>query len=325
MLKKVGLVVIIVGILIAFTIPKAIAADFPAKDITLICPWSAGGGTDTIARALVKNAKKYFGVNVNVVNKTGGMGSVGMGAAATARPDGYTVGMITFQLSTYRLMGLVDLSYRDYSLIQLVNQSPASISVAADSKWETLKQLMDYAKENPGIVTVGHSGAGGGWHLAIASIAVMNDVKFNYVPFDGAAPTRTALVGGHIDCATTGIDEVLQLYKAGQVRILAVNNLERHALFSEVPTIAEAGFPNPSPILDWRALAAPKGVPEDRMKILVEGFKKCFDDPEFRKLADELGLPLVYRDPKGLEEFLDGMEKTLEPALESVGLLKPME
>jgi tripartite-type tricarboxylate transporter receptor subunit TctC len=248
-----------------------------------------------------------------------------MGAVTTARPDGYTVGMITFQLSTYRLMGLADLSYRDYSLIQLVNQSPASISVAADSKWKTLKQLMDYAKENPGIVTVGHSGAGGGWHLAIASIAVMNDVKFNYVPFDGAAPTRTALVGGHIDCATTGIDEVLQLYKAGQVRILAVNNLERHALFSEVATIAEAGFPNPNPILDWRALGAPKGVPEDRMKILVEGFKKCFDDPEFRKLADELGLPLVYKDPKGLEEFLDGMEKTLEPALESVGLLKPMK
>lgn len=153
----------------------------------------------------------------------------------------------------------------------------------------------------------------------------MNDVNFNYVPFDGAAPTRTALVGGHIDCATTGIDEVLQLYKAGQVRILAVNNLERHALFSEVPTIAEAGFPNPNPILDWRGLAAPKGIPEDRMKILVEGFKKCFDDPEFRKLADELGLPLVYKDPKGLEEFLDGMEKTLEPALESVGLLKPMK
>ena len=104
--------------------------------------------------------------------------------------------------------------------------------------------------------------------------------------------------------------------------ILAVNNLKRHALFPEIPTIAEAGFPNPNPILDWRALAAPKGVPEDQMKILVEGFKKCFDDPEFRKLADELGLPLVYRDPKGLEEFLAGMEKTLEPALESVGLLK---
>ena len=324
-LKKAGIVSTLLAMFLTFVFCNPAVAKFPAKDITLICPWSAGGGTDTISRALVKNANKYFGVNVNVVNKTGGMGAIGMGAVATARPDGYTVGMITFQLSTFQSMGLAKLSYRDFNLIQLVNQSPAAISVAADSKWKDLKQLMDYAKQNPGIVTVGHSGAGGGWHLAIASIATINDIKFNYVPFDGAAPTRTALIGGHIDCATTGIDEMLQLYKAGQVRILAVNNLKRHALFPDVPTIAEAGFPNPHPILDWRGLAAPKGVPAEQMQILVKGFKQCFDDPEFVKLADELGLPLTYADPQGFEKFLQGMEETLVPALKSVGLYKPLE
>lgn len=325
MLNKTGAIITIVAIVIAFSVPNAIAAGFPAKDITLICPWSAGGGTDTISRALMKNAKKYFGVNVNVVNKTGGMGAIGMGAVTTARPDGYTVGMITFQLSTFRLMGLAKLSYRDYSLIQLVNQSPAAISVAADSKWKTLKQVMDYARKNPGIVTVGHSGAGGGWHLAMASIATINNVKFNYVPFDGAAPTRMALIGGHIDVATTGIDEVLQLYKAGKVRILAVNNRERHSLFPQVPTIAEAGLANPSPILDWRGLGAPKGVPKDRMEVLIKGFKQSFQDPDFQKLAKDLGLPLVYRDPQGFGQFVKGMEETLEPALKSVGLLRPIK
>lgn len=323
--RNLMLVALIAALAIVLAAGSVPAASFPQKDITLICPWSAGGGTDTISRALVKNAKKYFGVNVNVVNKTGGMGAVGMGAAANARPDGYTVGMITFQLSTYQSMGLAKLSYRDYNLIQLVNQSPAAISVAADSKWKNLKQLMDYAKQNPGIVTVGHSGAGGGWHLAIASIAVKNDIKFNYVPFDGAAPTRTALIGGHIDCATSGIDEMLQLYQAGKVRILAVNNTKRHALFPDVPTMKEAGFPNPNPILDWRGLAAPKGVPADRMQVLVKGFKGCFDDPEFRALADKLGLPLVYEDPKGFEKFLKEMEETLVPALKSVDLYKPMK
>jgi tripartite-type tricarboxylate transporter receptor subunit TctC len=324
-IKRFSLIVAVAALCVFVAASNGMAAgSFPAKDITLICPWSAGGGTDTISRALVKNAKKYFGVNVNVVNKTGGMGAIGMGAASTARPDGYTVGMITFQLSTYQSMGLAKLSYRDYNLIQLVNQSPAAISVAADSKWKTLKQLMDYAKKNPGIVTVGHSGAGGGWHLAIASIAVKNDIKFNYVPFDGAAPTRTALIGGHIDCATTGIDEVLQLYQAGKVRILAVNNTTRHALFPDVPTMAEAGFPNPNPILDWRGLAAPKGVSQDKMQILVKGLKGCFEDPEFKALAKKLGLPLVYADPNGFEKFLKGMEETLVPALKSVNLYKPM-
>jgi tripartite-type tricarboxylate transporter receptor subunit TctC len=323
--RKLGLLCALTTLCVFVAVGTVAAADaFPAKDITLICPWSAGGGTDTVARSLVKNAKKHFGVNVNVVNKTGGMGAVGMGAAATARPDGYTVGMITFQLSTFQSMGLAKLSYRDYNLIQLVNQSPAAISVAADSKWKNLKQLMDYAKENPGIVTVGHSGAGGAWHLAIASIAVKNDIQFNYVPFDGAAPTRTALIGEHIDCATTGIDEMLQLYQAGKVRILAVNNTTRHALFPDVPTMEEAGYPNPNPILDWRGLAAPKGVSPENMTVLIDGFKKCFDDPEFQELAKKLGLPLVYKDPAGFEDFLQGMEETLVPALESVGLYNPM-
>jgi len=322
MWKKIGFLLLVIISFILLTSSVGHTQKFPAKDITLIVPWAAGGGTDTIARALVKNAKNYFGVNVNVVNKTGGMGAVGMGAVATAVPDGYTVGLITFQLSTYRMMGLSDLSYRDFGLIQLLNQSPAAISVAATSKFKTLKELMEYAKANPGVVTAGHSGAGGGWHLALASIAVREGVKFNFVPFDGAAPTRTALVGGHIAVATTGIDELLSLYRAGQVRILAVNDFKRHWLFPDVPTIAEAGYPNPKIIFDWRGLAAPKGVPPDRMQILIDGFKKCFEDPEFKKLAYDLGLPLAYRDPKGFEEFLKEMEETLRPALESVGLLK---
>lgn len=323
--KRFGLIFASVTLCVFVAVGNVTAAgNFPSKDITLICPWSAGGGTDTISRVLVKNAKKYFGVNVNVVNQTGGMGAIGMGAASTARADGYTVGMITFQLSTFKSMGLANLSYRDYSLIQLVNQSPAAISVAADSKWKDLKQLMDYAKKNPGIVTVGHSGAGGGWHLAIASVAEKNGINFNYVPFDGAAPTRTALIGGHIDTASTGIDEMLQLYQAGKVRILAVNNTTRHALFPDIPTFEEAGFPNPTPILDWRGLAAPKGVSPGNMEVLVKGFKACFNDPEFKALAEKLGLPLVYEDPKGFEIFLKGMEETLVPALKSVNLYKPM-
>lgn len=322
MSRKVPLVICLcLMVTLIFALPAQ--AKFPAKDITLICPWSAGGGTDTIARALVKNAKKYFGVNVNVVNKTGGMGAVGMGAASTARPDGYTVGMITFQLSTYQAMGLASLSYRDYELIQLVNQSPGAISVGADSKYKDLKALVEYAKKNPGIVTVGHSGAGGAWHLSIAAVANQLGLKFNYVPFDGAAPTRTALIGGHIDVATSGIDEMLQLYKAGKVKILAVNNTKRHNIFPDVPTFEEAGYANPSPILDWRGLAAPKGTPAKIMEVLVKGFKGCFDDPEFQALANKLGLPLTYADPAGFKTFLSGMEKTLEPALKDVGLYKP--
>ncbi|MDC7235400.1 MAG: tripartite tricarboxylate transporter substrate binding protein [Spirochaetales bacterium] len=297
-------------------------SSFPNKDITLIVPWSAGGGTDTIARALVKNAPEHIGVNVNVVNKTGGQGVVGMGAAMAARPDGYTVGMITFGLSTYNLMGLSDMTYRDFELLQLLNQSAAVLYVNADSQWDSLKDLVEYAKANPGQVSLGHTGAGGDKHLSAASLATELGIEFNYVPFDGAAPARSAVLGGHVDVAVAGIAEIKQLYEAGEVKVLSVNNVVEEAGFPDIPTVVEAGYDISAPVLDWRGLALPKGVDPEVVAILEEGFKKMFDDPEFRAFCDEVGLNLVYKNSAGYEEFLSNMEKVLEPTLESVGLLK---
>ena len=113
-----------------------VEAAFPERDITLVVPWAAGGGTDTLARTLVKNGKKYFGVNINVVNRVGGTGVVGMDSVAKARADGYTVGVITFNLSTYRLLAQSDLSYRDFDLIALLNRSQAGLSVKTDSQFK---------------------------------------------------------------------------------------------------------------------------------------------------------------------------------------------
>jgi tripartite-type tricarboxylate transporter receptor subunit TctC len=308
---------------LALVLPSpAPAASFPERDITLVVPWAAGGGTDTLARTLAKNAKKYFGVNMNVVNRVGGTGVIGMNSVATARPDGYTVGVITFHLSAYRLMGLSDLSYRDFGLIALLNRSPAGISVKADSPFRTLKDMVEYAKANPGVVTVGHAGPGQAWHLAAAALAQKYGLKFAYVPFDGAAPTRTALVGGHISVATTGMDEVLQFYKTQQVRILAANNVTRHPAFPDVPTVAEGGYPIENPVLDWRGLGVPKGTPPEALKVLRDGFRKMAEDPDYIKLMDELALPRLYLEHDKFGEFLAGMEKTLEPTLEMVGLLK---
>ena len=318
--------VVLIGVAIlslAFLTPAVPAqAAFPERDITLVVPWAAGGGTDTLARTLVKNAKKYFGVNMNVVNRVGGTGVVGMDSVAKAKPDGYTIGVITFNLSTYRLLGQSELSYRDFDLIALMNRSQAGLSVKADSQFKTLKDLVEYAKANPGVVTVGHSGPAGAWHLAAAAIASKTGVKFTFVPFDGAAPTRTALVGGHISVCASGMDEVLQFYQAKQVRILAANSPARHPAFPDVPTMAEAGYPIDNPIFDWRGLGAPKGTAPEALKVLRAGFKKAAEDPDYIALMDKLALPRTYLDSDTFEEFLAGMEKSLEPTLGLVGLLK---
>jgi tripartite-type tricarboxylate transporter receptor subunit TctC len=300
----------------------AVAQDYPAKDVTMIVPWSAGGGTDTIARSLVGEAEACFGENINVVNKTGAVGAIGMGATSAARSDGYTVGLITFNLSTYGLLGQADLSYRDFDLIQLINQSPGAITVAADSEFQTLGDLMTYTQENPGVVTVGHAGTGGAWHLSAATLAKEYDASFNYVPFDGSANVRTALLGKHVAVATTGIDEMKQLLEAGEVRILAVNALERADAFPNVPTVSEAGYAIAAPVYDWRGLAVPKGIDEAVKAKIVSGFKACFESESFQTLAKEKGLPLVYKDPAAFGTFLAEMEISLGAAISDLGIGK---
>ncbi|MFB3819985.1 MAG: tripartite tricarboxylate transporter substrate binding protein [Candidatus Methylomirabilales bacterium] len=321
MLRKIGLAMAFL-LAAAWLAPAAAPAAFPERDITLIVPWAPGGGTDTVARTLVKNAKKHFGVNINVQNVTGGTGAIGMNQVARSRPDGYTLGLITFNLSTYRLLGQSELSYRDFDLIGLLNRSIAGLTVKADSPFKTLKDLVEYAKKNPGVVTVGHSGPAGAWHLAAVAIAHNHGLKFTFVPFDGAAPTRTALVGGHITVCSSGMDEVLQFYQTKQVRILAANAPQRHPAFPDVPTMAEAGYPIENPIFDWRGLGAPKGTPPEVLKVLREGFKKAAEDPEYIALMDKLALPRTFLEHDKFQEFLSGMEKSLEPTLELVGLLK---
>jgi tripartite-type tricarboxylate transporter receptor subunit TctC len=245
-----------------------------------------------------------------------------MNQVSRAKADGYTVGVITFNLSTYRLLGQSELSYRDFDLVALLNRSIAGLTVKTDSQFKTLKDLVDYAKANPGVVTVGHSGPAGAWHLAAAAIAQDQGLKFTLVPFDGAAPTRTALVGGHITVCSSGMDEVLQFYQTKQVRILAANAPTRHPAFPDVPTMTEAGYPIKNMIYDWRGLATAKGTPPEVLKVLREGFKKAAEDPEYIALMDKLALPRTYLDHDKTLEFMIGMEKKLEPALGMVGLLK---
>ncbi len=321
MMRKVGLMLAAV-LAVALLVPAPAKAAFPERDITLVVPWSAGGGTDTLARTLVKNGKKYFGVNINVVNRVGGTGVVGMDSVAKAKPDGYTVGVITFNLSTYRLLGQSELSYRDFDLIALLNRSPAGLSIKADSQFRGMKELVEYAKANPGVVTIGHSGPAGAWHLAGAAIAQKYGLKFTFVPFDGAAPTRTALVGGHISMCASGMDEVLQFYQTKQVRILAAVTPTRNPFFPDVPTLAEAGYPLESYIYDWRGLATTKGTPPEVLKVLRDGFQKAAEDPEYIALMDKVTLPRTYLGHEKFQEFLIGMEKSLEPTLEALSLLK---
>ncbi|AMJ61525.1 Bug family tripartite tricarboxylate transporter substrate binding protein [Bosea sp. PAMC 26642] len=298
------------------------AAGYPERDITLLVPWPPGGGTDTLARTLVKNAQKYLGASVTVVNRTGGNGVVGMQAGAQAKPDGYTLSLITLHLSSYRLLGVNPLSYRDFEPLALLNRSLGVLAVKADSPFQTLKDLIEYAKANPGVVTVGNSGAGAPPHLSAALIAKTYGFKWTLVPFEGTAPARTAVAGGHITVLASGADEALQFYKTKQMRYLAITADQRHPSFQEVPTIAEAGYPVDGLILDWRGIAVPKGTPPEIQTVLMEGIRKMANDPDYIQLMDNLALPRANMEGEQFRQFLESMEQNMAPALKEVGLLK---
>lgn len=318
------LVMLTLAVSVGFLLLPALSAQagFPNKDITMVCPWSAGGGTDTVGRALVKNAKKYLGVNINVVNKTGGGGVVGQTAVGQARPDGYTVGILADPNHSYMLQGKTKYGfYKGLDPLCMVNWSNTACSVRSDDKrFPDFKAFVGYAKKNPGQMTCAISGPGGPWHLTMASFAVKNDLNFIWVPFGGAAKSRTAMIGGHTDFTVTGIDEMLPFYESKQAHIIVLFAEKRHPKFPDVPTATELGFPHVGGT--FRMVTLPAGVPADVKKTLLAGFKKCFQDEEFVALMNKLGLIAVWKEGDDLKATIEQSAKDMSVGLKAIGLIK---
>jgi len=322
MKKIVCTLVLLLSGLLMFSPASATAGNYPTKDITLICPWSAGGGTDTVARALVKNAKKYLGVNVNVVNKTGGGGVVGQTAVAQARNDGYTIGILADPNHSYMLQGKTKFGfYHGLDPLCMVNWSMTACSVRSDDKrFPDFKSFVEAAKANPGQLTCAISGVGGPWHLTMAVFAQKNGLEFTWVPFGGAAKCRTAMIGGHTDFTVTGIDEMLPFYQSKQANIIAYFGPERHPSFPDVPTATELGYPLVSGT--FRLISLPEGVAPEKKEVLLKGFEGCFNDPEFRSLMKELGLIPYWKSGDDLKQIIVETDANLKIGLKAVGLIE---
>ena len=237
------------------------AQSYPSRPITLIVPWGAGGGTDATARIVGTLLEKELGQPVNVVNRTGGNGVVGHSAIATAAPDGYTLGMITVEISMMHWAGLTQLTPTDYTPIALMNIDPAGVTVRADSPYKNLNDLVNAVKANPGKFKASGTGQGGIWHLALAGM--LKDLKIEnsavpWVPSNGAAPAMNDLAAGGIEMVTCSLPEARALIDAGKARPLAVMASQPSALYPNVPTLKSATGSNWA-IGAWRGIAAPKG------------------------------------------------------------------
>jgi len=294
------------------------AKEFPSKPMTIIVPWEAGGGTDSLARAFANEAAKVFPVPFTVVNRAGGSGAIGHSSGMTARPDGYTVTMITFELCSYKPLKRSEISYTDFKPVMQINEDPAAITVRADSPWTTLSEFLDYARAHPKEVTVGNSGPGAVWHLGALRLEKLAGVEFTHIPHDGAKPAVTQLLGGHISAVAVSPAEVLQYTQTGTLRCLGIMSEARFPEMPDVPTFREQGVDLVHGT--WRGLAVPKQTPDEIVAKLEEGFKKAYDSPAFQQAAKNALLGLRYRGSAEFTEFLQSESETISALLEHLEL-----
>src|SRR5216684_2436733 len=273
-------------------------AQYPQRPIQLIVPWGAGGGTDATARIIGSLLERELKQPINVVNRTGGSGVVGHQAIASSPADGYTLGMITVEITMMHWVGLTPLTYKDYTPIGLVNADPAGIHVRADSPYKTTRDLIAAIKSSPGKLKASGTGQGGIWHLAIAGLLKDQGVDPNalpWVPSNGAAPGLQDMVAGGVEVVPCSIPEARSMIDAGKVRALAIMDDNPPSLYPNVPTLKKELGTNWQ-IAAWRVIAAPKGIPADAQKTLVSALKRVYDSKEYKDFMASRGFGVVWAD-----------------------------
>jgi tripartite-type tricarboxylate transporter receptor subunit TctC len=299
-------------------------AAWPERPITLLVPWAAGGGTDATARIVGALLEKELGQPVNVVNRAGGNGVVGHHAISSAPPDGYTLGMITVEISMMHHQGLTQLTPRNFTPLALMNVDPAAITVSAASPYKSMDDLVKAIKANPGKLKASGTGQGGIWHLALAGM--LKDMKIDpsavpFVPSNGAAPAMLDLAAGGIDIAPVALPEARSLIDAGKARPLAIMASAPAALYPQVPTLKSATGSDWAMGV-WRGIAGPKGLPPEVQTRMETALKKINDSKEFRDFMATRGFGVAYADGAAFGKFMDKGDADMGQTLQALGMAK---
>jgi tripartite-type tricarboxylate transporter receptor subunit TctC len=275
---------------LALALPAA-AATYPDKPITVINPWTPGGPADTVARPILDKLSQRLGKAVILENRPGANGVIGASYVARATPDGYTllfshVGPITISPATQKTMPYDSL--RDFAPITQVVSAATVLLVRPDLPIHSLKELVDYARANPGKLSYGSVGPGSTTHLAGEILAHMANVKLLHVPYKGAAPVVTDMLSGQISMAFLNIAGAMPYIKSGQLRPIGVSTLQRSALLPDLPAIAEAypGFE----VNSWYGLMAPAGTPKPIVDRLQKEVADILKLPDIVKILSTNGL-----------------------------------
>ncbi|SDE41264.1 Bug family tripartite tricarboxylate transporter substrate binding protein [Sporomusa acidovorans] len=308
MVSLLSFVLVISGCNTASKTQKKEVAQFPTKPITLVVPFAAGGVSDLVSRQIAQVGKTYLNQPINVVNRPGGSGTVGTNEVVSANPDGYT---LLFGSSGELSSGLhvvkapYDLS--KYTPLAQVGSLRVAVAVKRDAPWNTLKELVDYAKQNPGKLSAGIPGEGTVVHLTGVNFSQKAGISLTTVPFQGSGQLIPSLLGGHVDVGFLNVSEIMNQYKAGEAKILAVFADTRVDAIKDVPTAKEQGIDVAGGASHY--IVAPNGLPENVAKALQAALQKTLEDAQFRDFAKNMGYQVVYSDTdkskKDLQDWYD--------------------
>ena len=297
--------------------------DWPKKTITIICPYSAGGGSDLMSRAVADELSKRLGVSVVVDDKPGGSGSIGMQLLAASKNDGYTLILTACGACTLSPW-LNDVTYTDESFAPLcqVSASPSFICVRKDSGITTFDELVEKAKANPGTITVGSSGAGSSHHIGLAALGLglADDANlFQHIAYGGGAEAVTNLLGGHVDATATIWSEVSAYVESGDFIPLFCNGPETPDFAGDLPCAADYNLTSDGGT--WYAFAAPAGTDQAIVDLLETTILEIMAQPETVQTFENLGNPVVLLGQKEIAEKWSSGYKNAETTLKAIGML----
>lgn len=298
------------------------AQNYPDKPIKLIIPYTPGGGTDTVGRMLAEKISTDLKWTILVDNKPGAGGNIGMDLVAKAKPDGYTLGMgqtSNLAINPALMSKMPFDAVNDLIPVAFVAEVPMVLVVTANSPWKTLGDLIKAAKAKPDFYKQATAGAGTVGHIGGEMLASKAGYTVSYIPYKGASPAITDLMGGQTDFMFATPQSVLGMIAGGKLRAIAVTSTNRIGVLSKVPTVSEEGYKG-FEATDWKIVVAPAGTPPVAIKKINEAVQKSLKNPALiSKLQDEASSPM-YGDPATVLKYIRTEQREWDAAVKAAGI-----
>ena len=296
------------------------AQTYPVRSIELIVPFAPGNAPDIVARGLAEGLGRQLGQQIIVVNKPGAGGAIGYKYLDSRKPDGYTMVLSSNSVSTGFHSGMMSLTHKDFSHVARVCAEYPVLAVRANAPYANLKDLVAYARKNPGKLRVGSTSIGSHMHLTAAAFFGEQGVDVTLVPFPTGGHV-TSLIGGEIDAIVTLTASVSQHAKGGPIKVLGVFASARDPVLPDVATANEQGFNFQSDL--WRGIAMPKGTPPAVVARMEEALGKVVNSPEFRLLGEKAGFQPTFLPSEAFSKSVATEDAVIAKVMAKAGFVDP--